>query len=133
MAAMQSLNQSQPFNQMTNLLSGFGASRQPFYHQMGTEQVQLIQSTIGSGGGSSSTHQHDWTEGFIDNRNSVHHRGSDASLWSTTMSTVSTSGNSQPLDSNNNDDNDASTSVGGSFSLIPNPQWPDLPEYDPPP
>ncbi|KAI9070531.1 hypothetical protein K1719_047506, partial [Acacia pycnantha] len=144
LAAIQSLNPSQPFNQMS-LLSGFGGADiplasssirppQPFYQMSNIRHKEeemtdlyeadqvLIQSTTGNSG-SASTHHHDvWTESFINNVNNQ--RGSDASLWSTTMSIVSTSGNSQ---SHNND------TVGGSFSLIPNHQWPDLPNYDPPP
>ncbi|XP_028777461.1 dof zinc finger protein DOF4.4-like isoform X2 [Neltuma alba] len=113
LAAIQSLNPSQPFNQMgpcpnLSLLSGFGAPsldssiRPPLpFYQMGVirhkeeerlyeaDQV-LIQSTTANSG-SASTH-HDWTESFINN---INHRGSDASLWSTTMSTASASGNSQ--------------------------------------
>lgn len=142
LASIRSLNPSQPFNQLgscsnLSLLSGFGVPSlgssvrpsQPFY-QMGVlrekeedslyeaDQVLIQSTTVNSG--SASSH-HDWTESFINNN--VNQRGSDASLWSTTMSTASASGNSQSH-------NDA---VGGSFSLIPNHQWPDLPEYDPPP
>lgn len=140
LAAIQSLNASQQFNQMgggsnLSLLSGFGVPslgpqiRPSQFYQVGVigereeesvceaEQGLIRSTTTGNGGSDASGH--DWTESFIHNASQ---RGSDVSLWSTSVSTTSSGGNSES----------ANATAAGPFSLIPNHHWPHLPGYDPP-